>query len=233
MPFCTACPTVLNAVERARLKKMAYGHETEHRWRVRAHVVLNAARGRSNARMARETGLHLDTVRRWRGRFAEAGLSGLKDRKRCGRPASFTPLQATEVKAPACRLPAESGVPLARWSAPELAREAVKQGTATFVSASTVRRWLSADALKPWQHQPWIFITDPDFRPEAKRALDLYARTFEGTPLGTDEYVISADEKSSIQARWRCRPTLAPGQARAMRVNHTHHRGGALAYLVL
>ncbi|MFJ5901408.1 hypothetical protein ACIQFZ_39960 [Streptomyces sp. NPDC093064] len=61
--------------------------------------------------------------------------------------------------------------------------------------------------------------------------LDLYARTWNGTRLGADEYVISADEKTSIQARCRCHPTLAPGQARAMRVNHAYGRGGALAYL--
>ncbi|WJY54439.1 transposase [Streptomyces chengbuensis] len=61
--------------------------------------------------------------------------------------------------------------------------------------------------------------------------LDLYARTWDGVPLGEDEYVISADEKTSIQARCRCHPTLAPGQARVMRVNHTYQRGGALAYL--
>jgi hypothetical protein len=102
---------------------------------------------------------------------------------------------------------------------------------ATFVSASTVRRWLAQDTLKPWQHRSWIFITDPDFRPKAERVLDLYARTFNGRPLGADEYVISADEKTSIQARCRCHPTLAAGQARAMRVNHTYGRGGALTYL--
>lgn len=61
--------------------------------------------------------------------------------------------------------------------------------------------------------------------------LDLYALTWQGEGLGPDEYVISADEKTSIQARGRCHPTLAPGQARAMRVNHTYGRGGALAYL--
>lgn len=49
--------------------------------------------------------------------------------------------------------------------------------------------------------------------------------------MGDDEYVISADEKTSVQARCRCHPTLAPGRARAMRVNHTYRRGGALAYL--
>ncbi|MET7312655.1 IS630 family transposase [Streptomyces sp. NPDC005571] len=210
---------------------MAWGHKSEYRQRVRAQMVLHAARGHPNARIARATGLHLDTVRRWRHRFAEQGLAGLRDRQRSGRPTSFTPLQAAEVKALACRLPAESGVPLSRWSCPELAREAITRGIATFVSASTVRRWLKTDALKPWQNQSWIFITDPDFRPKAQRVLDLYARTVEGTALGDDEYVISADEKTSVQARCRCHPTLAPGQARAMRVNHTYRRGGALAYL--
>ncbi|WP_405957985.1 IS630 family transposase [Streptomyces phaeochromogenes] len=221
----------MTGAERQRLKKMAYGHKSEYRMRLRAQVVLHAARGRSNATIARETGLHLDTVRTWRGRFAGQRLAGLADRTRPGRPRAFTALQTTQVKALACQPPAESGAPLSRWSCPELAREAMERGVATFVSASTVRRWLAEDALKPWQHRSWIFITDPHFRPRAERVLNLYARTFEGATLGTDEYVISADEKTSIQARCRCHPTLAPGQARAMRVNHTYSRGGALAYL--
>jgi len=85
---------------------MAYGHKAEHQLRVRAHVVLHAARGHSNTRIAGETGLHLDTVRRWRGRFAEAGLPGLKDRQRCGRPPTFTPLslrQPEAARVPECR----------------------------------------------------------------------------------------------------------------------------------
>ncbi|MFG3098067.1 IS630 family transposase [Streptomyces sp. NPDC048202] len=231
MPVAPARPTSPTTSERERLKKMAYGHKTEYRLRLRAQVVLHAARGRSNARIARETGLHLDTVRRWRGRFAEQGLAGLTDRNRPDRPSAFTALQAAQVMALACQLPVETGVPLSRWSCPELAREAMARGIATFMSASTVRRWLAADALKPWQHRSWIFITDPDFRARAERVLDLYARTWQGQPLGKDEYVISADEKTSIQARCRCHPTLAPGHARAMCVNHTYGRGGALAYL--
>ncbi|MGW2939848.1 IS630 family transposase [Streptomyces sp. NPDC001156] len=231
MPAACARPIVLRAGERERLKKMAYGHKTEYRMRLRAQVVLHAARGRSNARIARETGLHLDTVRCWRGRFAECGLPGLSDRERTGRPPVFTALQVAEVKALACQLPAETGTPLSRWSCPELAREVAARAITTPVSVSTVRRWLKDDALKPWQYQSWIFIRDPDFRIKASRIMDLYARTWGGVPLGEDEYVISADEKTSIQARCRCHPTLAPGQARAMRVNHTYGRGGALAYL--
>jgi hypothetical protein len=45
------------------------------------------------------------------------------------------------------------------------------------------------------------------------------------------EYVISADEKTGIQARCRCHPTLPSGAARTMRVEHEYQRGGALAYL--
>ncbi|MFG2504755.1 IS630 family transposase [Streptomyces rubiginosohelvolus] len=231
MPAATACPIILTASDRHQLKKAAYGHKTEHRARIRAHIVLHAARGRSNARIAAETRLHVDTVRTWRGRFAHGGLPALADRKRSGRPARFTPVQVAETKALACQLPAETGVPLSRWSCPELAAELTARGITDTVSASTVRRWLREDALKPWQYRSWIFITDPDFRARAQRVLDLYVRTWQGEPLGADEYVISADEKTSVQARCRCHPTLPPGRARAMRVNHTYGRGGALAYL--
>ncbi|MCG0284030.1 helix-turn-helix domain-containing protein [Streptomyces sp. PSAA01] len=187
LPVAAARPISLTASQRQRLKKMAHGHKTPHQARVRAHIVLHAARGRSNARIARETGLHLDTVRTWRDRFARQGIAGLADRKRSGRPPSFTALQTAQVKALACRLPAETGTPLSRWSCPELAREAVTRNIADSLSASTVRRWLAQDALKPWQHRSRIFITDPGFRPKAERVLDLYARTWQGRPLGEDE----------------------------------------------
>ena len=83
------------------------------------------------------------------------------------------------------------------------------------MSASTVRRWLAADAIKPWQHRSWIFPRDPDFAFKAARVLDLYARVFDGQPLGDDEYVISADEKPGVQARSRIHPSAParPGPA--------------------
>ncbi|MFJ3777176.1 helix-turn-helix domain-containing protein [Streptomyces sp. NPDC090075] len=70
LPVAAARPIVLTAAERHRLKKAAWGHKSEHRARVRAPIVLRAARGRSNARIAVEVGVHVDTVRTWRGRFA-------------------------------------------------------------------------------------------------------------------------------------------------------------------
>jgi transposase len=231
VPVACARPITLTAAERTKLKKAAWGHKSPHRDRVRAQIVLLAARPLPNARIAKRAGVHEDTVRRWRGRFAEHGMPGLADHKRTGRPPRFTPLQLAQVKALACQLPAETGTPLSRWSCPELAREVIGRGILPFISASSIRRILAGDALKPWQHRSWIFTRDPAFRDRAAPVLDLYARTYQGAALGQDEYVVSADEKTSIQARCRCHPTLAPGQARAMRVNHDYHRGGALAYL--
>jgi len=114
---------------------------------------------------------------------------------------------------------------------PELVAEAVARGVVDTISASTVRRWLAGDTLKPWQHRTWIYPRDPDFAAKAARALDLYAGFFDGEPLGERDFVICADEKTSIQARCRCHPTLAPGKARMMRVEHEYERKGALAYM--
>ncbi len=231
MPALRACQIVLTASERHRLKKLVRTQTAAQRDVTRAKIVLLAARALSNNQVAARLGIGVDTVRKWRGRYALEGRDGLGDRPRSGRPPIFTPVQAAEVKALACQLPAEHEVPLAVWSAPELASEAVTAGIVGSVSASTVRRWLAQDAIKPWQHRSWIFIRDPDFRAKAARVLDLYARVWQGSPLRPDEYVISCDEKTSIQARCRCHPTLPPGKTRAMRVNHEYKRGGALAYL--
>lgn len=221
----------LTAPERRRLTLLAYSHTAGYQQVIRARIVCDAARGDSNAAIARRHDITIDTVRRWRGRFADEGLAGLADRPRPGRPTRFTPVQVAEVKALACQLPAETGAPLSKWTCPDLAAEVVDRGIIASISASTVRRILARDTLKPWQHQSWIFIRDPDFAVKAGRVLGLYTREYDGVPLGSDEYVISSDEKTSIQARCRCHPTLAPGAARTMRVKHEYQRKGALAYL--
>ncbi|MFJ9369757.1 IS630 family transposase [Nocardia sp. NPDC101769] len=231
MPVPRARQIVLTAPERRRLEKLAYSRTTESGLVVRVRIVLDAARGYSNNQIAVRRGVHLDTVRTWRGRYADHGLRGLGDRPRSGRPPRFTPVQRAEIKALACQLPAETGVPLSRWSSSELAAETINRGVAETISASTVRRILAEDALKPWHYQSWLFIRDPDFAAKAARVLDLYQRIWDGTGLGDDEYVLSSDEKTSIQARCRCHPTLAPGVSRTMRVNHEYDRGGSLAYL--
>jgi transposase len=202
---------ILTDIEQARLTKLTCSARAEHRLVLRARIVLAAAQQTSNAAIAAETGLHVDTVRKWRRRFCQHRIGGLTDRRRSGRPVSFTAVQVAEVKQLACTLPAETGVALSRWSSAELAGETMRRGVVTSISASTIRRWLTRDAIKPWQHRSWIFPRDPDFAAKAARVLDLYARSWNGEPLGDNDYVISADEKSQLQAlRRRC--SFQPGQ---------------------
>lgn len=136
-----------------------------------------------------------------------------------------------QVKALACELPATRGLPLSRLSCADIAREAQRTGLVATVSGKTVWRWLSEDAIRPWQHRAWIFPRDPAFARKAGRILDLYAGEWEGHPLHAEDFVISADEKTSIQARIRLHPTVPPGPGRAARVEHEYTRGGAWAYL--
>lgn len=159
----TAAPIVLTPQDEAVLRARIRAGRTEQRDVLRARIVLAAARGDSNAAIAAHLGVHVDTVRKWRGRFALQRLEGLRDLPRSGRPTVFTDVQAAEVKAMACELPAESGLPLSRWSYTDLATEAVTRKIVESISASTVRRWLSGDAIKPWQHRSWLFPRDPDF----------------------------------------------------------------------
>ena len=221
----------VTAGDRRRLAKLASSGTAPYQQVIRARIVLAAECGWSNNAISRRLGVSVDTVRCWRGRYADQGLAGLTDRPRSGRPPGLSPLQVAEVKALACQLPAETGVPLSRWSCPELAGEVISRGIAPAISASTVRRILAADTLKPWHYRSWLFIRDPDFAVKAGRVLDLYARVWQDVRLRDDEYVISSDEKTSIQARCRCHPTLPPGASRPMRVEHEYDRGGALAYL--
>jgi transposase len=151
MPALGAEPVGLTASERMTLKRRARGHKTPHRDRQRAQVVLLAARRWPNAAIAGRLGVTQDTVRKWRGRFAGRGLPGLEDLPRTGRPRRISELERAEVCALACQLPAVAGVPLARWSCPELAAELASRGLVSAVSPSSVRRILAEHPVKPWQ----------------------------------------------------------------------------------
>lgn len=228
----TTSPFIIvpTAAELIVLTRRATSVRAEHRQVIRARIVLAAAQGHTNTAIAGDLDLHVDTVRKWRKRYARHGLAGLKDLPRSGRPPVFTPVQVAQVKALACTPPADSNVPLARWSAAELAIEAVAQGVTAAISPSTISRWLATDAIKPWQHRSWIFPRDPDFATKAAVVLDLYDRRWQGVELGDDEYVISADEKSQLQALHRRHPSFPPGPGRTRRVEFEYRRGGTLAY---
>ena len=146
-------------------------------------------------------------------------------------PGLSPPELVVQIKALACELPATLGLPLSRLSTADIVREAQRAGIVARISDKTVWRWLHEDAIRPWQHRTWIFPRDPDFASKAGRILDLYARQYAGCPLAADDFVISADEKTSIQARLRCHPSTPPRPRQPLRVEHEYERGGAWAYL--
>lgn len=136
-----------------------------------------------------------------------------------------------QIKALACELPAKSGLPLSKFTRQDLVQEIQQRGIVASISGTTVWRWLHADAIKPWQHRSWIFPRDPQFQSKANKVLDLYQGCWMDQPLKEDEFVISADEKTSIQARIRIHPTLPAKPKRSRRVEFEYERGGSLAYL--
>ena len=231
MPLLRAVPVMLSAGERTTLSKRVHGAKTAHRGRLRAQIVLAAARGHPNARIAAGLGISVDTVRKWRGRFAVRGLDGLTDRPRPGRPRRISAADRAAVVALACQLPAVTGVPLAHWTGPELAAELAARGLARPMSASSVLRILAEHPVKPWQYQSWNYPRDPDFEARAKVIVDLYQGCYQGQPLGPGDRILSVDAKPQINARRRLHPTVPAAPGRPVRYEHEYRRQGSLALL--
>src|SRR5687768_3910825 len=110
-PFVIA----LSDADRAVLEERVRAYTAPFAEVVRAKIVLLAAEGLPNAAIAQRLDVNVDVVSRWRKRFSEEGLNGLRDRKRSGRPRSFPAEVVAEVKAMACEPPSARAVPLSRW----------------------------------------------------------------------------------------------------------------------
>src|SRR5574340_135656 len=135
----------LSPQDRDTLNRWVRAGATPQKLVLRAMIVLLAGDDTSNAAIAEELGICVDTARKWRARFAGNGIEGLADAPRPGRPPSYTAVDRAKVTAWACALPAEHDLPLSRWSAADLAAQLRGDGIAA--SVSTVRRWQDDDAL--------------------------------------------------------------------------------------
>jgi hypothetical protein len=143
---------------------------------------------------------------------------------------SFPPLDHALVKAVACELVAETRQPLSRQSLADVTARP-RHALGKPISRSTVWRILATDAIKPWRYKDWIFPRDLRFAEKAGPIRALYAGRWQGPPLGPKDPILSADEKTSIQARRRCHPALPPAPGRPAYSENEYKRGGALQYL--
>lgn len=143
----------------------------------------------------------------------------------------FPPRLWAIIKSIACELPSRHDQPLSRWFIPDIKRVLEEEGRVESISLSTIWRILDQDALKPWRRHSWIWSRDPKFFERAARVLDLYEGIWNGRSLRSDEFVISADEKTSIQARCRLHPTEVHCDGRGQRVEHEYERKGAWTYI--
>ena len=216
----------------AQARQVAARHTEAHVKVLRARMVLALAEhpDLSTPELARQVGVHEQTARKWRKRWATEGF-GLEDRKGRGRKSVFSPQQVTQVRVIACEMPAQRGVPLSRFSLRDLKTEVEQSPVICSISTATIWRILTQDAIRPWYHRSWIFPQDPLFLEKAGPVLELYQGRWEGKPLGKGVYVLAADEKTQLQALHRTHPTRPPHPDACMRVEYEYERKGTVAYL--
>lgn len=190
----------------------------------RARILLLAHTGMANAEIARQVGCCQQTVRNWRRRWLLQPT--LEDASRSGCPRRLTATDRASVTALACSLPSTHQHRWQRWSGEKLASVAVENKLVNRISASTCRRFLKEEKIKPWRYHSWQKSTDPDFVAKAGAVLDLYQTAVEDAERGI--LTICTDEKPSIQARKRVDQTLAAQPGLPVRVADRYKRMGAL-----
>ncbi|MEV7236763.1 IS630 family transposase [Streptomyces sp. NPDC051020] len=207
----------VDEVTRGALERMASSAKGQVRQVLRAKIVLAAATGVGNAAIARRLAVNVNTVRKWRGRFAALGLDGLKDAARSGRPRRYDDLVRVAVVAAATSAPVG---PAAAWTHASIAAQVAGTVFAP-ISASHVGRILADLDLKPHKVRGWLTRRDtPDFWERVKDICELYRNP----PTGA--IVLSVDEKTAVQARERRHPSRPARPGRAARHEFEYRRHG-------
>ena len=194
-------------------------HTSEQRFVLRAHIVLLASQGLNNCQIADELHCDVQTVRKWRDRFALKRVDGLWDAPRSGRPQRFTSSQRHDVFA---ALVGSPPFPYARWTVDLLANELVAKGIFPSISRETISLWLRTADVKPHRVKYWLTSHDPNFNEKKQRIIDLYLNP------PKDGILLSIDEKTGIQALQRTRPESPPRPHRNRRVEFEYKRHGVV-----
>lgn len=211
-------PSKLELTDQQRSTLMTWiaAGKTEQRFAKRAQVILCSAEAMSLKDIEAKSGLSLQSILKWRKRFAQHGIKGLEDIPRKGRPQIITPEERVQVMALACTKPDDGSN---QWTTTKLA-------DASGLARTTVHRILNEASLKPQKIDQWCGKSpDPEFEPKQTGILGLYLSSPENA------LVISVDEKSQIQALDRTQPMLPLKPNHARRQTHIYTRHDATCLL--
>jgi transposase len=204
-------PLTLSASQRREVDRLLDAPATPQKLVRRARIVLLAAEGQDNRRIAEQLDTSTPTVGLWRQRFIDGGLAGLQEAPRPGRPSRQDPGKIqrvlTEVVQPPCGRK--------RWSCRSMAR-------AVGLSKDAVQRAWSANDIKPHRTRLFKLSNDPEFERKFWDVIGLYLDP------PTQAVVLCCDEKSQCQALERTQPGLPLGQGHIQTRTHDYYRHGTL-----
>src|SRR5271154_869680 len=199
----------LSEDERVELRSLAARRNTAQALALRARIVLSCAEGAQNKQVAARLQVDPATVGKWRRRFVEHRLDGLRDEPRSGAPRT---IEDARIEAVIVRTLESVPPDATHWSSRGMSRTCG-------LSVSTVQRIWRAFGLQPHRLESFKLSTDPDFVAKVRDVVGLYLAP------PTQAIVLCVDEKSQIQALDRSQPMLPmrPGQAAGRSHDYTRH----------
>jgi transposase len=201
---------VLTVTERLELEALARRRKTAQAMAMRARIVLTCAEGLQNKEVAADLGFDENTVGKWRRRFAEHRLEGLRDEPRSGAPRTIDDARIEAVIVNTLESAPKNAT---HWSSRGMAK-------ASGISTSSVQRIWRAFGLQPHRLETFKLSTDPDFIAKVRDVVGLYMSPPERA------IVLCVDEKSQIQALDRSQPMLPMRPGQAARRSHDYKRHG-------
>ncbi|MEI6537803.1 MAG: IS630 family transposase, partial [Verrucomicrobiaceae bacterium] len=203
---------ILSGDEKAKLEVMARRPKTDQRTALRASIVLDCASGKSNTIVARQRGITLATVGKWRARFVNQGLGGLGDAPRPGQPRKISDLMIEKVVSRTLESRPKAAT---HWSTRSMAK-------ASGLTQNAIVRIWRAFGLKPHLQENFKLSTDAFFVEKVRDIVGLYLNP----PEQTRAVVLCVDEKSQVQALDRSQPILPMRPGQAERRTHDYYRHG-------
>jgi len=209
-------PIDLSEEEKQELLTMSRSHKLQKRYVERALIILHSAEGKSFEELSDLTGKSRPVVNKWRQRFRNYRLKGLRDAPRSGKPQTITPEIKAQVIEKACTKP-EGGY--TNWSQERIAKE-------VGISQSKVFQILKNADLKPHKIEYWCGKSrDPEFEQKMLNVVGLYMNPPQNA------LVISVDEKTQIQALDRTQPELPLRSGNPKRHTATYKRNGTVSLI--